>query len=113
MRVQKGMFTMALLAKYYVPGLYVEERAIDVPLDWEQNTPGDSIKGETIRLFCRVICAPEHVHDDLPLLVFLQGGPGVSALVRFRRLAMVGFKRQLSIFVLFFQTSVALGALLE
>ena len=67
---------MALLAKYYVPGLYVEERAIDVPLDWEQNTPGDSIKGEKIRLFCRVISAPEHAHDDLPLLVFLQGGPG-------------------------------------
>ena len=67
---------MALLTSYYVPGLHVEERAIDVPLDWEGNTPGGAIKGETIRLFCRVVCAPEHVHDDLPLLVFLQGGPG-------------------------------------
>ena len=25
-----------------------------------------------------VVTAPEHVHDDLPLLVFLQGGPGGS-----------------------------------
>ncbi|PNP89711.1 alpha/beta fold hydrolase [Gardnerella sp. DNF00502] len=67
---------MTLLTHYYVPGLYVEERAIDVPLDWEGNTPGDQVKGETIRLFCRVITSPQHAHDDLPLLVFLQGGPG-------------------------------------
>ena len=60
---------MTLLTHYYVPGLYVEERAIDVPLDWNGNTPGDCVKGETIRLFCRVVTSPEHAHDDLPLLV--------------------------------------------
>lgn len=67
---------MALLAEYYVPGLHVEERAIDVPLDWQDNTPGGVIRGETLRLFCRVLTAADRVHDNLPLLVFLQGGPG-------------------------------------
>lgn len=67
---------MALLQQYYIPGIHVEERAIEVPLDWQDNTPGGVIKGETIRLFCRVLTAPEHVGSNLPLLVFLQGGPG-------------------------------------
>ena len=31
---------------------------------------------ESIKLFYRVVCAPEHVSDDLPLLVYFQGGPG-------------------------------------
>lgn len=68
---------MTLLAQYYVPGLHVEDHAVDVPLDWTGRQPGDDwFDAETIRLFYRVITAPEHVHDDLPLLVFLQGGPG-------------------------------------
>ena len=68
---------MTLLAQYYVPGLHVEDHAVDVPLDWTGRQPGDDwCDAETIRLFYRVVTAPEHVHDDLPLLVFLQGGPG-------------------------------------
>ncbi|OZG60299.1 proline iminopeptidase [Bifidobacterium lemurum] len=67
---------MTLLTKYYVPGLAIEDHSIDVPLDWAGNEPGRDISGETIKLFYRVVTAPEHVHDDLPLLVFLQGGPG-------------------------------------
>lgn len=76
---------MALLAKYHVPGLYVEDRSIPVPLDWRGKTPGQWVcgsqegvdkSGRTLQLFYRVVCAPEHVHDDLPLLVFFQGGPG-------------------------------------
>ncbi|MBT1176240.1 alpha/beta fold hydrolase [Bifidobacterium callimiconis] len=75
---------MTLLAKYHVPGLVVEDHAIEVPLDWHGRDPLDVVKsgfdesGEdgSIGLFYRVLCAPEHVHDDLPLLVFLQGGPG-------------------------------------
>ncbi|NMN01458.1 alpha/beta fold hydrolase [Bifidobacterium panos] len=69
---------MTLLAKYYVPGLAVEDHSIDVPLDWSACQPGQDVAGETIKLFYRVVAAPEHVHDDLPLLVFLQGGPGDS-----------------------------------
>ncbi|KFI87181.1 MULTISPECIES: alpha/beta fold hydrolase [Bifidobacterium] len=67
---------MTLLCKYYVPGLAMEDHSIDVPLDWAGKTPGESFDGETIKLFYRVVTTPEHVHDDLPLLIFLQGGPG-------------------------------------
>ncbi|WEV65262.1 alpha/beta fold hydrolase [Bifidobacterium sp. ESL0764] len=67
---------MTLLAKYYVPGLAVEDHSIKVPLDWRDSDPGKGFAGESLSLFYRVVTAPEHVHDDLPLLVFLQGGPG-------------------------------------
>ena len=67
---------MTLLSKYYVPGLAIEDHSIDVPLDWSGHEPGQAFDGETIKLFYRVVTAPEHVHDDLPLLIFLQGGPG-------------------------------------
>ncbi|PLS26231.1 alpha/beta fold hydrolase [Bifidobacterium parmae] len=67
---------MTLLDEYYVPGLHIEDHAIDVPLDWTGHEPGKGFGGESIRLFYRVVTTPEHIHDDLPLLVFLQGGPG-------------------------------------
>ncbi|KAA8821715.1 alpha/beta fold hydrolase [Bifidobacterium vespertilionis] len=67
---------MTLLAQYYVPGLHVEDHAIDVPLDWTGKQPGEAFDGESLRLFYRVVTSPEHVHDDLPLLIYLQGGPG-------------------------------------
>ncbi|MDO4913638.1 MAG: alpha/beta fold hydrolase [Bifidobacteriaceae bacterium] len=67
---------MALLHEYYVPGMNVKDYSSTVPLDWSMNVPGQSVQGETLQIFYRVLCAPEHVHDDLPLLVFLQGGPG-------------------------------------
>ncbi len=41
-----------------------------VPLDW--NDPD----GETIEIFAREFVAAERRHDDLPLLLHLQGGPG-------------------------------------
>ena len=65
-----------MLSKYHVPGLAIEDHSIDVPLDWTGHEPGRAFDGETIKLFYRVVTAPEHVHDDLPLLIFLQGGPG-------------------------------------
>ena len=83
---------MAKLASYYLPGLYVEDHSIDVPLDWRGLDPmslamGDRLRRgafpaaipgapESIKLFYRVLSAPENVGRDLPLLVFLQGGPG-------------------------------------
>ncbi|RBP98128.1 proline iminopeptidase [Bifidobacterium aemilianum] len=67
---------MTLLSCSYVPGMYVEDHSIKVPLDWKGKTPGQGFAGPSISLFYRVVSAPEHVHDDLPLLVFLQGGPG-------------------------------------
>lgn len=68
---------MPRLSNYYLPGLFVEEYSIPVPLNWQGLRPGCDLEHvQTIELFCRVVCAPEHVHDDLPLLVYLQGGPG-------------------------------------
>lgn len=80
------------LASYHVPGLYIEDHSIDVPLDWRGLEPAllalgstmrrgampSPIPGipESIKLFYRVACSPEHVGEDLPLLVFFQGGPG-------------------------------------
>lgn len=72
---------MALLAHYYLPGLAVEDHAIDVPLDWRKTSPARAAAdgldaGARLRLFYRVVTTPENVGRDLPLLVFLQGGPG-------------------------------------
>lgn len=90
---------MALLSKYYLPGLYVEDHAVDVPLDWRGTSPAEvagvddpepsmlslassslepdpSFAGKKLRLFYRTLCLPENVGRDLPLIVFLQGGPG-------------------------------------
>lgn len=89
---------MALLTSYYLPGLYVEDHSISVPLDWRGTSPaalagtGENVThlarqsaalapdpafaGRTIKLFYRTLCLPENVDRDLPLLVYLQGGPG-------------------------------------
>ena len=90
---------MSLLSSYYLPGLSVEDHAIDVPLDWRGTSPAQlagatsapsspfaeasaaercdpAFEGRSLRLFYRVLCAPENVGRDLPYLVFLQGGPG-------------------------------------
>ena len=91
-QIQEERYAMAKLASYYLPGLYVEDHSIDVPLDWRGLEPmllgmGDTMRRgafpapipgapESIKLFYRVLCAPENVGRELPLLVFLQGGPG-------------------------------------
>lgn len=67
---------MTLLSKYYVPGLALEDHSVDVPLDWTGHQPGQGFDGPSLKLFYRVVTTPENVHADLPLLVFLQGGPG-------------------------------------
>lgn len=81
---------MTKLASYHLPGLAVEDHAIDVPLDWRGLEPAalaanpglrgtaTAIPGapDAIRLFYRVVTAPENANRELPLLIFLQGGPG-------------------------------------
>ena len=78
------------LAGYCLPGLYVEDYSIEVPLDWRGLTPAALAAGQTplpvacaipgaaptLKLFYRVVCAPENADRELPLLVYLQGGPG-------------------------------------
>ncbi|QQA41786.1 alpha/beta fold hydrolase [Pelagovum pacificum] len=55
------------------PGVALTEVEIDLPRDWSDP------EGETIQVFLREACDPERVSEDLPLLLFLQGGPGGKA----------------------------------
>ncbi|KAA8831072.1 alpha/beta fold hydrolase [Bifidobacterium tissieri] len=57
-------------AGYFVPGFWVRDHTIEVPLDWNDESKG------TITLFYREITAPDKRDEDLPLLLHLQGGPG-------------------------------------
>ncbi|WP_227368937.1 alpha/beta hydrolase family protein [Halomonas sp. M20] len=56
---------------YRLVGLHVTDRCLEVPLDWMH--PDD---GRTISVFFREVCGPAQKEAQLPLLVFLQGGPG-------------------------------------
>ncbi|MFV2143508.1 alpha/beta fold hydrolase [Isoptericola sp. G70] len=58
-------------SEYTIPGAHVTDRTLTVPLDWAD--PDDD---RTLSLFVREVVAPQRRGDDLPLLVFLQGGPG-------------------------------------
>ena len=56
-----------------IPGLVLKDHNFTVPLD---HTRSD---GETITVFAREVVAPAKEDQDLPWLVFLQGGPGSAA----------------------------------
>ncbi len=56
--------------RYELPGALVRDRSVPVPLRWQ----GD--EGATIDVFVRELVRPEKRDADLPLLLFLQGGPG-------------------------------------
>ncbi len=56
--------------RYELPGALVHDRSVTVPLHWQ----GDD--GATIEVFVRELVQPEKRDADLPLLLFLQGGPG-------------------------------------
>ncbi|MFG0319967.1 MAG: alpha/beta fold hydrolase [Planctomycetota bacterium JB042] len=53
-----------------LPGLVRKDHTFDLPLDPARPD------GETIPVFAREVVAPGKEGDDLPWLVFLQGGPG-------------------------------------
>jgi pimeloyl-ACP methyl ester carboxylesterase len=55
------------------PGVVLTDHSVTVPLDHAD--PG----GETIEVFARAVAAADRVHDNLPWLLFLQGGPGGPA----------------------------------
>jgi pimeloyl-ACP methyl ester carboxylesterase len=54
-----------------IPGFVLTDHTVAVPLD--HGTPDD---GRTIEVFAREVVAAGREHDDLPWLLFLQGGPG-------------------------------------
>ena len=52
------------------PGIAYRDISLSVPLDWAKP------EGEGLTLFAREVVDPTRKDDNLPLLVFLQGGPG-------------------------------------
>lgn len=58
------------LSEYVIPGMFIRDHIVTVPLDWSKPD------GETIEVFAREVCDPTKRNDTLPLLAFLQGGPG-------------------------------------
>jgi pimeloyl-ACP methyl ester carboxylesterase len=61
------------MTSYRQPGTVLTDRTFAVPLDHARPD------GEQIQLFAREIVAARKTGDDLPWLVFLQGGPGFGA----------------------------------
>ncbi|MEV0951317.1 alpha/beta fold hydrolase [Promicromonospora sp. NPDC050249] len=55
---------------YLLPGVGVRERRVSVPLDRSGRLAGE------VELLVRELVDPTRRDDDLPLLVYLQGGPG-------------------------------------
>ncbi|MFD2684212.1 alpha/beta fold hydrolase [Streptomyces phyllanthi] len=58
---------------YRQPGVVLTDRRYSVPLDH------DDPKGERIELYAREAVASDKADQDLPWLVYLQGGPGFGA----------------------------------
>jgi pimeloyl-ACP methyl ester carboxylesterase len=61
------------LATYRAPGLVLTEHEFEVPVDHGQPN------GPKLTVFAREVVAPGHELDELPWLVFFQGGPGFEA----------------------------------
>ncbi len=57
------------MTSYTIPGMHVREHTAEVPLDW-------SNPSETITVFARELVDPVRRDEDLPCLLYLQGGPG-------------------------------------
>ncbi|MCW8380535.1 alpha/beta fold hydrolase [Streptomyces justiciae] len=62
-----------MTATYRQPGVVLTDHHFTVPLDH------DNPAGETIELYAREVVAGDKARQDLPWLVYLQGGPGFGA----------------------------------
>lgn len=62
-----------MTVSYRQPGVVLTDHRFTVPLDH------DDPAGESIELFAREVAASEKARQDLPWLVYLQGGPGFGA----------------------------------
>ncbi len=58
------------IGEYTIPGMFIRDHQVSVPLNWSKP------EGETIEVFAREVCDPVRRGETLPLLAFLQGGPG-------------------------------------
>jgi pimeloyl-ACP methyl ester carboxylesterase len=61
------------VATYRAPNFVFTEHEFDLPLDHSQP------HGPTMTVFAREVVVPAREHDDLPWLVYFQGGPGSEA----------------------------------
>jgi len=61
------------VASYTIPGMHVREHTFEVPLDWQDPS------SVTVTVFARELVDPVRKDDDLPCLLYLQGGPGGKA----------------------------------
>lgn len=61
-------------SSYHLPGLHLINHTFTLPLDCRH------AEGETITVFAREVVALEKQEQDLPYLLFFQGGPGFGAL---------------------------------
>jgi pimeloyl-ACP methyl ester carboxylesterase len=61
------------VASHRAPNFVFTEHEFDLPLDHSQPD------GPTITVFAREVVLPKREHDDLPWLVYFQGGPGSEA----------------------------------
>ena len=59
-----------IVSEYTIPGLHVRDHVVAGPLDWADP------EGRTIEFFAREVVDPARKDEALPLLCFLQGGPG-------------------------------------
>lgn len=59
------------MTSYTIPGLHVREHSVEVPLNWWDDTDP-----RRITVFARELVDPVRKDEDLPCLLFLQGGPG-------------------------------------
>ena len=59
--------------KTHLPGLVLTDHWFDVPLDHTRPA------GPTISVYGREVVGPQKQQDNLPWLLFLQGGPGFGA----------------------------------
>ncbi|RCW95355.1 alpha/beta fold hydrolase [Marinomonas foliarum] len=70
----------AVQKQYKMKGMQITEYELDVPLDWascDKNSVNHSAGNTpTITLFAREVVDINRADDELPLLLFLQGGPG-------------------------------------
>ncbi|MFC9842370.1 alpha/beta fold hydrolase [Streptomyces sp. NPDC060223] len=62
-----------MTVSYRQPGVVLTDRHFTVPLDHADPA------GESIEVFAREVVASEKAHQNLPWLVYLQGGPGFGA----------------------------------
>ncbi|TDD04163.1 alpha/beta fold hydrolase [Nonomuraea deserti] len=58
-----------ITATYTIPGMRMRDHVVEVPLDW-------SHPEATISVFAREVVDPARDGEDLPCLLYLQGGPG-------------------------------------